>query len=190
MTVSTFFRSSLAAVAVAVALAAPSTADAALRVDGKPKVSFFAVGSPGFLDIEGVSAALTVKDDGTKLVFTLPMSSVDSGIEMRDSHMNEHYVEIAKFPNVSLSLNKADVKWPVNVGEVAEGTVKATFNAHGVDAAVDVSYAVSKTKTGFRVKAKFPFDTAAHGIAIPSYLGVTVDPKMRAEATIDLVDAP
>lgn len=174
--------------ALGVALLAPASADAAMRVDGKPKVSFFAVGSPGFLDIEGVTSAMTATDDGTRLTFTVPMESVKTGIDFRDSHMNEHYVETAKFPNATLSLPRADVKWPANVGETADGTVKATFNVHGQDQAVDVGYNVAKTKTGYRVKAKFNFDTARSGIAIPSYLGVTVDPKMKAEVTTDLVD--
>jgi hypothetical protein len=55
---------------------------------------------------------------------------------------------------------------------------------------VSVEYTTSKTKTGWKVTGKFAFDVAAHGIAIPSYLGVTVDPKMKAEVTTDLVDAP
>jgi len=190
MTLPAFLRTSLPALAFALALATPSVAEAALKVDGKPTVTFFAVGSPGFLDIEGVTNTLSASDDGTRLVLSVPMTTVKSGIALRDEHMNEKYVETGKFPNVTIGLAKADVKWPVNVGEAHEGVVKAVFNAHGVDVPVDVSYRVSKTKTGFRVKAQFPFDTAAHGIAIPSYLGVTVDPKMRAEATVDLIDAP
>ncbi len=116
------------------------------------------------------------------------MTTVDTGISMRDSHMNEHYVEVAKFPNAILTLAKTDVLWPATLGEEKKGTVKATFNIHGQDQAVNVAYAVKKSKTGFQIKANFNYDTAASGIAIPSYLGVTVDPKMRAEVTTDLVD--
>jgi hypothetical protein len=29
---------------------------------------------------------------------------------------------------------------------------------------------------------------SAHGIAIPGYLGITVDPKMKADVQVDLVD--
>ena len=51
------------------ALLFASAALAGMRVDGKPKVSFFAVGSPGFLDIEGTSSDLVAGDDGTTLTF-------------------------------------------------------------------------------------------------------------------------
>ena len=173
---------------LAILLLTPSSADAAMRVDGKPKVSFFGTGSPGFLDIEGVTNALTATDDGSKLVFSVPMTTVTTGIGMRDSHMNDRYVEVAQFPNAILTLAKADVTWPGTLGEEKKGTVSATFNIHGQDQPVNVAYAVKKSKTGFQVKANFNFDTVAAGIAIPSYLGVTVDSKMRAEVTADLVD--
>lgn len=182
------FRPLLAAALVA-ALAAP-VAHAAMKVDGKPKISFFAQGSPGFLDIEGTTSTITAADDGTKLTFTVPMSTVTTGIELRDEHMNNEYVKVAQFPNAVLSVPKASVQWGTNVGEKKSGTVSGEFTIHGVTKPVTVTYTTSKTKTGWKVTGKFEFDVAAHGIAIPSYLGVTVDPKMKAEVALDLVDAP
>jgi hypothetical protein len=93
-----------------------------MKVDGKPKISFFAVGNPGFLDIEGVSNTMTVVDDGTKLVFTVPMASVKTGIDTRDEHMNDKYVVQGKFPDAILTLAKADVQWPTEVGAAASGS--------------------------------------------------------------------
>jgi polyisoprenoid-binding protein YceI len=174
--------------AAALAVVVPSLAQAGMTVSGKPKISFFAVGSPGFLDIEGESTVVTTADDGTKLSFVVPMSSVTSGIDLRDDHMNNEYVKVAQFPNATLTLAKADVKWPAALAESATGTVKGTFNVHGVDQPVDIAYTVKKSKTGYRVNAKFPFDVTTHGIAIPSYLGITVDPKMNADVQVDLVD--
>jgi len=166
---------------------APGLAHAGMTASGKPKISFFATGSPGFLDIEGESSTLNVTDDGTRLTFSVPMTSVTTGIDLRDEHMNNEYVKVAQFPNATFSVAKADVKWPAALGESATGTIKATFNVHGVDRPVDVTYTAKKSKTGYRVTAKFDFDVASHGIAIPSYLGITVDPKMKADVTVDLV---
>lgn len=171
---------------VMTALVTPLLAMAGMTIDGKPKVTFFASGSPGFLDIEGETNTMTLADDGTKLTFTVPMTTVKTGIDMRDEHMNEKYVEVGTYPNAILSFAKADIKWPVNVGESSTGTVASTFNVHGKDQPVSVSYTVSKTKTGYRVKAKFNYDAAASGIAIPDYMGITVDPKQRAEVSLDL----
>ncbi len=169
--------------------AAATSAYAAISVGGKPKVAFFAEGTPGALDIEGDTNTVTASDDGTKLVFTVPVTSVKTGIDLRDDHMCHEFCQVEQFPNLTLTLNKADIPWPTTLGQAAKGTVHATFNAHGVDAPVSVDYNVARSKTGYRVIAKFNFDVSQHGIAIPSYLGVTVDPKMHAEVTVDLVDA-
>lgn len=183
-------RLALSGLAVVALLSAAGVANAAVGVTGKPKVSFFAEGSPGALDIEGVTNTLTVVDNGTTLVFIVPMSTVDTGIGLRDDHMNNEFVQVAQFPNATLTLTRADVKFPgATLGEQTSGTVKGVFNVHGKDVTIDVTYNLMRSKTGYRAKASFSFDASAHGIPIPSYLGVTVDPKMRAEVNVDLVDA-
>ncbi len=172
-----------------VALAVYSgAAEAAMGVTGKPKVAFFATATPGALDIEGDSSTVNVTDDGTKLAFAVPMESVHTGIDMRDDHMNNEFVEISKFPNATLTVARADLKFPTTLGETAGGTIKGTFNVHGVDVVEDVTYTLQRSKTGYRARASFKFDASQHGITIPSYLGITVDPKMNAEVTVDLID--
>lgn len=171
------------------ALALPTVATAALRTDGKPKVSFFATGSPGFLDIEGTSGTLSTVDDGTTLTFSVPMSTVTTGIGLRDDHMNNEYVDVAHFPNAVMKVARNDVKWPGNVGEKTTGSVSGDFNVHGQGQAVTVSYTNVRTAKGFKVTAMFKFDAGKSGIVIPSYMGVTVDSKMSAQVTTELADA-
>ena len=55
---------------------------------------------------------------------------------------------------------------------------------------IDVDYAIKHTRAGFKIDASFDFDVTEHGITIPSYLGVTIEPAMRAEVSMVLVDAP
>lgn len=188
MTRSTLLRSFLAAAAIFALSTAPAWAG--MAISGKPKVVFNAEGSPGALDIEGVTNTMTVADDGTTLTFTVPMSTVKSGIALRDDHMNNEYVQVAQFPNATLSFPKASVTWPANPGESSKGTVQASFGVHGVQQPVTVNYDIKKDAAGYTVKAGFDLDASKHGIAIPSYLGITVDPKMKASATVSLVGAP
>jgi len=165
-------------------------AQAGMKIDGKPKVSFFAVGNPGFLDIEGESKDLACADDGTTLTFTHQVNTLTTGIGLRDEHMKSKFMHAEQYPTVSLSLAKAAVPWPAEVGAAASGTVPASFSAHGASQPTEVAYTIRKSKTGWKVTAKFPFDISKHGIDVPSYLGVTVETAMRAEVTFDLVDAP
>lgn len=177
-------RSVLGTLAALACLLAGSAGAATLT--GKPKVTFSAEGSPGALDIEGVADVVTLADDGTTIRVTVPMASVHTGIDLRDEHMNAKFVEVAKFPDVVLAIPRAGLAWPAAGVPSSKGTAPATFTAHGVDRPVSVTYAFTRKGTGYRVQASFEFDVAQHGIAIPSYLGVTVDPKMRAAATLNL----
>ena len=188
MTRSNLTRSLFAAAAIFALSTAPAWAG--MSVSGKPKVVFNAAGSPGALDIEGVTNTMTLTDDGTNLTFTVPMATVKTGIGLRDDHMNNEYVQIAQFPNATLSFAKTAVKWPANPGESSKGTVTGSFGIHGVQQPVTVSYDIKKDAAGYTVKAGFDLDAGKHGIQIPSYLGITVDPKMKASATVSLVDAP
>jgi hypothetical protein len=179
----------LASLVLLTGLTLSTPAWAGMTLSGAPKLSFFAQGSPGFLDIEGVTNTMQVADDGTTITFTVPMSTVSTGIGLRDDHMNNEFVEVAKFPNAVLSIKKADIPWPVNVGEAAKGTAAGTFTIHGVTNTAQVTYTAKKSKAGYHVTASFPFDIGQHGISVPSYLGITVAPAMRAEVTLDLVSA-
>ena len=156
-------------------------------IEGKPRVSFHAEGSPGFLTFEGVTRDITLKEDGENLVFTVPMDTVETGISLRDDHMRRNYVQTDKFPDVVLTVPRAGIQWPSEGTQ--QGTLTATFEAHGKPLEVAVAYDIKKTKSGYRVKAEFPFNTEKHGMEIPVYLGVTIKPDMRAEVTLDLTDA-
>jgi YceI-like domain len=180
----------LSAALLAIALLSPAVADAGMKIEGKPKASFYLSGSPGFLSIEGVTSTMTLVDDGTRLVFTVPMSTVSSGIALRDSHMNKNYVHVDQFPNVILDIARADVVWPTEVGKTSTGKAAANFTAHGVMLPTSVAYDVTKTKTGYRVKGKFEFNTTAHGMVIEPYMGVSFDPDMYATVVVDLADVP
>ena len=127
-------------------------------------------------------------DDGTTVTFRVPMASVATGIALRDHHMNEKYVDVAQFPDVTLAFKRADVPWPTAVGQAASGTVAAEFTAHGVTRPVDVKYNVKKSKTGYRIHGEFAFDISQHGVVVPAYLGVTIESAMRAEATVDVTE--
>ncbi|HHO53168.1 MAG TPA: YceI family protein [Deltaproteobacteria bacterium] len=168
-------------------LAAATPALAGFTIEGKPKVTFNAEGSPGVLTFEGVTRELSLQDDGTNLVFSVPMDTVETGISLRDEHMRKTYVQTDQFPDAILSVARDQISWPTDGS--SEGTVQGRFTVHGVERGVTVTYSIKLTKSGYRVKASFPFDTSSHGVEIPSYLGVTIKPAMEAEVTVDLVDA-
>lgn len=164
-----------------------SPAFAGMTIDGKPKLAFHAEGSPGFLTFDGKTTEMSVTDDGTTLTFQVPVDTLDSGIALRDQHMRETYVQTANHPHATLKLAKSAVTFPDSGS--ADGKIKGTFNIHGVDREVEVTYSIKNAKGVYKVKASFPFNTVEHGIEIPKYLGVTIKPDMTADVAVDLVDA-
>lgn len=179
----------LSAALLALGLAASSLpAAAAYQVTGKPKVTFYAEGSPGALDIEGKSGELSLTDDGTTVTAKVPLASVSTGIDLRDDHMKNKYMGIASFPDLLLRFNRADLKVPTDAGQSTTGTLAATFSAHGVEQPVTVTYTVKKGKSALEVDASFDYDISKHGVEIPSYLGITVDPAQNAKVRFDMLD--
>ncbi len=186
-------RPTLGHLLLAAILLAPSAALAGLRVESgvaKPDIRFKANGEPGALDIDARTNDCTVTDDGTTLTFTVPLSNIKTGIDLRDEHMRDKFLQVGTYPNATLALAKANIAWPTELGKHAEGTLDADFTAHGATKAVKVKYDVSKTKQGWKAKASFTYNTTDHGIAVPNYLGISVDALQQASAVVYLVDAP
>lgn len=179
----------LTVIASTIALLAQSApAFAGWSLDGKGKVTFSAQGSPGALDIKGKGDDLALSDDGTTIVASVVLDSVSTGIDLRDDHMKHEFLLIDTFPKATISFAKDQIQLPTEVGQATNGTVAATFNVHGVDAPVTVAWSIRKSKTGYLVDASFDYDASANGIEIPSYLGITVDPKQKASVRFSMLD--
>lgn len=176
----------LAPLLLALFLALPAFAGTTLT--GKPKLSFHAVGHPGFLTFDGVTRTLTYEDQGEHLVFTVPMNTVKTGIALRDSHMLKNYLQVDQYPEVVLKVKRADVTWPEATNESSTGTFTAPFTAHGQTRDVEVKYTLKRVKTGWKIDAEFVFDLLAHGVEEPAYMGTRFETDMRATVALELLD--
>jgi len=174
---------------VALCLALPRESEAAWKVFGKSKVVFHADATPGALDIEGVTSDLALDDDGTRLLFTVRMDTVETGIALRDDHMRKNFVQTDVHPLLTLEMPRAALSLPAAGATQVTATVNGAFTVRGQAEEVPVTYTMTQEKAGWKIRASFPFDVTKHGIAIPSYLGVTVAPAMTAEVTFRAVDA-
>lgn len=188
MSLSTSLSRLLSPLALLLALAAAPPALAAMQAAGPAKIVFHAMGSPGFLDIDGTTDDISVTDDGTQLRFSVRLDTVTTGIDLRDDHMKSKFLHTDRYPTAGLVVARDAVRWPTELGKAESGTIEAPFTAHGATRSVKVDYTIRRSKTGWNIRAKFPFDTSGHDIEVPSYLGVTVEPAMNAEVVIDVAD--
>lgn len=153
----------------------------------KNSVEFLAVGQPSALRIRGKTNTEKVKDplkgslaitaDTLMGTATFAMDALETGIELRDTHMKEKYLEVGKFPEAQLTITKLDLP-KTHKGENLPFEGQLTL--HGVKKAVSGMATVDKE--GSTLKTKFEFKTKIedYGIQIPSYMGI----KIANEVTV------
>jgi polyisoprenoid-binding protein YceI len=128
------------------------------------EVTFVAVGTPGFLKIEGTGSKLVdVKVDLTKGVvkghLSALLTELETGMDTRDEHMKEKYLDTAKHPKATLDLKGEGGKFTGNL--TIKGETKAVKGTYSIKA--------KKLSAKFKVKIKdYP------AIGVPSWLGVTI----------------
>ena len=166
--------------------ALPAIAAGALTARSPALVSFTALGPAG-LRIEGKSSDLQVTDRPDALVVTVPLAKLETGISLRDHHMQEKYLETQKYPNAQLAVARGAIKFPAE-GETTEGTVPATLALHGKSKTVPVHYRANRKGKSYDVKGDLKVDFREFGIEIPSYLGATVKPPVDVNVAFVLDD--
>jgi polyisoprenoid-binding protein YceI len=168
------------------ALALAPAARAALSPATDGKVSFQAAGPAG-MTIEGTTSELSLADQGEGLVITVPLGNLTTGISVRDRHMKEKYLEVAKYPTAVLTVPRAALKLPAG-GDKVEADVPGTVTIHGQSRPITVHYDAKKDGESLAAHGKFHVNMHDFGIEVPSYLGVTVKPDIDVGATFRVAD--
>jgi polyisoprenoid-binding protein YceI len=144
------------------------------------EVVFDAVGPAGF-KLQGKTDQLKLEESEDVVKITVTLGKLDTGIELRNRHMRDKYLEVAKFPEVQLAVKKADLK------EDASGDIKGTLKLHGVEKPVTVKYSTKSGPKTVKMQGNFKINFNEYGIALPNYLGITVKPdiELKASFTVD-----
>lgn len=174
-------RTAITALSLSLLVSLPAAAE--LKATGESKVNFRAVGPAGF-KIDGKGKDLSLEDDGEKLKVIVPLKDLDTGIELRNRHMTEKYLEVAKYPNAELTIPWKAIEKPAD-GATKEGKAKGTMAIHGKTQEVPFTYRVSRKGEVYSVKGEVPVNIKDYDIKIPSYLGVTVKPNVDVSVEFD-----
>ena len=176
-------RRRLSWVAVALWCAVPAVGLAAFQAS-QAKVSFSCSG-PGGLRIEGTGSELQTADKGGALVLTVPLSKVSTGIGVRDTHMHDKYLEVAKYPNAELVVPRAGLKFPSD-GSSVDASAPGTMTIHGTSRPVTFHYKAVRKGTAYDVQGDVHVNMNDYGIPTPSYLGITVKPPVDISVSFRL----
>lgn len=141
------------------------------------KLNFEAVGKPAMIKIKGESSApqtfLSLNDGKARLESDLDLEQLKTGIDLRDEHMKEKYLETKKYPKAKLVISSLSipVDWEKNPTNVSLQEFNGTLNLHGKEAPVKGTFTLSDKN---EANAEFKIKLTDFGIETPDYLGVKV----------------
>lgn len=125
-----------------------------------------------------LKGALTAGADGSGVFdgsLTVDLRTLDTGIDLRNSHLRENYLEVDKGPAFeSATLSAIDVKGFTEESTETRTTFAGLLMLHGVSRRITGAAEIRREAEGVRVKASFDVVLADYGIAKPRFLGVGV----------------
>ena len=160
-------------------------------------VTFLAIGRPNAIKIKGeggtAGGKLEVKDNAASGDLSFDLNTLKTGIDMRDRHMKEKYLETGKFPQAKLTF----ASWPVpeailkGPGEMGDVPLKAMLTLHGETKPIEGKLKLRRRDATVSGDAEFTIKISNFGIAIPSFTGITVaeDVAVAVNFSGDLVAA-
>ena len=161
-------------VALAVLFSFPTLA--AVQKTGTSDASFTGKGPAGF-KLEGKTQELNLQDAGGAVKIIVPLANLKTGIDLRDKHMREKYLEVQKHPDAVLEVPWSAITLPEE-GKSLSGKAKGKMTLHGKTKDVTFSYTVKRTGATYAATGSVPLNIKEFDINIPSYLGVTVKPDI------------
>ena len=119
--------------------------------------------------------------DGSLVV---DLRNIDTGINLRNEHLREKYLEIDKAPGYDKAvLSEIDLKGLNPDAPEGKGSFTGSLILHGTKKTVSGPAEIRKAGSGFRVKASFPVNLSEFAIPEPRYLGVGVKNVVQVEVT-------
>jgi polyisoprenoid-binding protein YceI len=132
---------------------------------------------------EAISGAVSLGSDqpgSLKGALSVDLRTLKTGIGMRDRHMRDNYLEVAKAPGFEtatiegIQIEKLDGKTTFN----------GTLVLHGERRAVSGLATIARQGGDYTVEAEFPVRVSEFNIPKPSYLGVGVQDQVRIKIAL------
>lgn len=138
------------------------------------KIEFKTKGWPSLITIkgegEGVQGQLINKDGKLNGQLQFQLSTLKTGIDLRDTHMKDKYLEVKSFPTATLTLS--DVVVPKNLqGDIQ---FKGAMKLHGKTKNVEITGTLKNSSGKISMTATIPIKLTDFSIPIPNYKGITV----------------
>lgn len=153
---------------------------------------FLALGRPSFLKIRGkkgkVSGKMVIKENRFSAKLKVLLDDFDTGLNLRNSHMKENYLETDQFPNATLFISKIPLKKDFINSKSAELNkipFKGKLKLRGITKVVNGTASLIKKGKKLSGEASFKFILTDFNMKIPSFKGITVAKEVTITAKID-----
>lgn len=151
------------------------------------EVKFTAIGKPGFLKIKGESkekfptGAIKIENGNATGNFDFDLKSLDTGINLRNEHMKDKYLQVGQYPTAQLSIKSFPIE-EKDLNTNFKKSFKGTLTLHNVtkDINGDIEYTASSKKT----LVHFTIKVSDFKIDVPQYMGVTVSETVDIETSL------
>lgn len=153
------------------------------------EVAFEAVGKPSFLKIKGQGEGPEGKVQIAQSItgeFKFKLATLNTGIEMRDKHMKEKYLQVSQHPEAVLKLRELS-EWSTDKGEAVAVPFKGTLSLHGVEKPIAGTVDIKKKGAGYEITANFETKITDYSIEIPNYAGITVADNVKVIVKSELL---
>lgn len=178
-------RTTIALALTSAVLVTAVAAQARLARNGDALVTFNASGPAG-LSIVGTTSELQVTETDQEIVITVPLKNLDTKIDLRNKHMREKYLEVAKYPNAELRVPRSAITMPK--GAPTSGKANGTMTIHGQSKPTSFSYTAKPEGSRIAVNGAVHVNYKDFGIQQPGYAGVTVKPDIDVTVNFGVQD--
>jgi polyisoprenoid-binding protein YceI len=163
-----------------------AVAQASLSSIGETDVKFYAKGLAG-LKIAGSGTTLKASEAGGKIKVVVPLTGLDTGIDLRDEHLKKA-INVGAHPNATLEVDRAALKFPKDK-ETLEGQAKGTLTLNGNAQPTSFTYKVKRTGSDYHVEdGTVIIDITKHGIELPCMAGACVTKDVKVTVKFKLRD--
>lgn len=131
------------------------------------------------------------KPADAKAELKVPVSSIKTGLELRDTHLQaDNWLDAKKFPDAKFVITKVSGVEKLKPNEAVDATVHGKFTLHGVTrdvtatAKVRLIPAAGGKPEALRVQASFPVKLEDHKVTIPSIVALKVAPEIKVNVEL------
>lgn len=156
----------------------------------KNKVEFLAIGQPSALKINGkpsdgkasLDGKLDITKEGLSGAASFQLNQLSTGLEMRDTHMKDKYLETATYPVAQLKFKAVPINKEIEKSDYKhKDAFEGELTLHGVTQKVKGTLELTKSESKWKGLFHFGILLEDYKIQIPNYLGIKVAKEVKLE---------